>query len=525
MVLLTGLSVYLGLFFRTIQYNFYIYIMKLSSFKLILLILLLLGSRSFVYSQTESIESLHAKSESLYLAHELIELTKTNYIEGNLTNAIVFSFNALSALDKLEKQTSLKKFLIIVLAALFILLLLYFFSYRNKLKANIILQDQNEQIRAKNQEIKQKTDSLTKANKELEKLSIAANQTSNAIIIASPEGNIEWINEGYTRLYGYTLDEFFDKKGKTYIESSSNPKIEEIFNKALIEKKSQIYEADLESLDGSTYRIQTTLTPILDSENNVIRLIAIDSDITKIKEIENELKKLLTTKDKFFSIIAHDLKNPFNSIMGLAQLLVHGYDRLSPEKIKYFHSNLYQISKNGYELLINLLEWSRSQMGTIQYNPEEINLWALIEETFSLYSSKSNQKEISLINATDESSIIFADQNMLKTIIRNLVSNAIKFTNRGGAVEIIEKELDYFKEITVRDTGIGIEQKNLDKLFKLDESYTTEGTEDEIGTGLGLILCKEFVEKHGGKISIESKVGFGSKFIFTIPIPNKKTLA
>jgi len=208
--------------------------------------------------------------------------------------------------------------------------------------------------------------------------------------------------------------------------------------------------------------------------------------------------------------------------MGLAQLLVHGYDRLSPEKIKYFHSNLYQISKNGYELLINLLEWSRSQMGTIQYKPMEINLCALVEETFSLYNGKAIQKEISLINTTNEDSLIYADHNMLKTILRNLVSNALKFTDRGGAIEIIEKELDNFKEITIRDTGIGIDPEDLDKLFKLDDNFTNVGTEDESGTGLGLFLCGAFVEKHGCEIRIESKVGFGSKFIFTLPLSKQK---
>ena len=206
--------------------------------------------------------------------------------------------------------------------------------------------------------------------------------------------------------------------------------------------------------------------------------------------------------------------------MGLAQLLVHGYDRLSPEKVKYFHNNLYQISKNGYELLINLLEWSRSQMGTIQFKPVELSLPALVEETFSLYNTKAAQKEITLTNEVSEESKVIADQNMLKTILRNLVSNALKFTERGGAIEISEKNINGFKEITVRDTGIGINPQDINKLFEMEGNYTTLGTEDESGTGLGLILCKEFVEKHGGKISVESKIGFGSKFNFTLPVNN-----
>ena len=432
------------------------------------------------------------------------------------------AINSLSETNKNQKAYITKqqknKFTFITISFIFILLIVILvLLFKEKQKANKILQKQNELIRTNNIEIKQKTDHLTEVNHELEKLSIAASQTDNAILITNPDGKIEWINEGYTRLYGYSLNELIQEKGETYKQTISNTNIHAIIENVITERKSQIFEADVDSKHGKTYRINTTLTPILDKDNKVIRLIAIDSDVTKLKEVEEELQKLLITKDKFFSIIAHDLKNPFNSIMGLAQLLVHGYDRLSPEKVKYYHSNLYQISKNGYELLINLLEWSRSQMGTMQFKQAEINLYALTKETFSLYNGKAIQKEITLTNSAQEKSSVYADQNMLKTILRNLVSNALKFTDRGGAVEIIDRDLEGFKEITVRDTGIGIEHEDLKKLFKLDEGFTTEGTEEEMGTGLGLILCKEFVEKNGGKIWVESKVGFGSKFIFTLP--------
>jgi PAS domain S-box-containing protein len=420
--------------------------------------------------------------------------------------------------EKIHKQQVFRNILITGSSIILILLIFQIISFKNKKKANRILKKQNKQIQKQNIEIKQKTQYLSEVNKELEKLSIAASQTDNAILIANPTGEVEWINEGYTRLYGYTWEEFIKEKGTNIKNTSSNANIEQVFNLSLSEKKSQMYEAEIVSKNGKTYHIHTTLTPILNNQNEVDRIIAIDSDITKLKKVENELKQLLVTKDKFFSIIAHDLKNPFNSLMGLAQLLVHGYDRLTPEKVKYFHNNLYQISKNGYELLINLLEWSRSQMGTIHFKPVEISLAAIIEQTFSLYNGKASQKEINLTNSVDEKSTVLADQNMLKTILRNLVSNALKFTERGGAIEISENEVDGFKEITVRDTGIGIKPEDIGKLFKLDHGHTTEGTEDETGTGLGLILYKEFVDKHDGKIWVESKVGFGSKFIFSLPI-------
>ncbi len=448
----------------------------------------------------------------------LSELKSSYEIEKQQNKINLLSKNSQLQEEKIQKQQTFKNILIIGASLIFILLVLQIIHFRNKQKANKILRKQNDQIKAYNAEIKQKTDYLTEVNSKLEKLNIAASQTDNAIIIANPNGDIEWINEGYTRLYGYTWEEFLTKKGKNYLETSSYPNIKEVLQRTLSEKKAQMYETEFTAKNGKTIHIHTTVTPILNEKNEVIRLIAIDSDITKLKQVEKELQQLLVTKDKFFSIIAHDLKNPFNSLMGLAQLLVHGYDRLSTEKVKYFHNNLYQISKNGYELLINLLEWSRSQMGTIQFKPVELSLAALVEETFSLYNGKASQKEITLTNDVDENSVVLADQNMLKTILRNLVSNALKFTERGGAVEVSENNHNGFKEITVRDTGVGIDPKDIHKLFKLDKGHTTEGTEDETGTGLGLILCKEFVEKHGGKISIESKVGFGTKFIFTLPV-------
>ena len=495
--------------------------MKIRNLKhIIILLLFLISYSSFAQTKIDSLENVLKKTSGINRIDVLMDLSEL-YLQISPQKSIEYTREAhILIKNKNKKQKVFRNILIIGSIIILILLIQYILNYKNKIKANKILIEQNEQIRNKTLEIKLKTENLTKVNKELEKLSIATNQTDNAILISNSNGEIEWINKGYTRFYGYTLEELLNEKGETYIEASSKPEIEVIFNKALTEKKSQIYEADAVSKNGKKYRVQTTLTPILNNDNEVIRLIAIDSDVTKLKEVENELQKLLVTKDKFFSIIAHDLKNPFNTLIGLSQLLVYGYDRMNEEKIKYFHKSLYQISKNGYELLINLLEWSRSQMGSIKFKPEIQNICAVVEETFSLYNSKAVQKEILLTNKINKNSEAIADKNMLKTIFRNLISNALKFTDRGGAIEIMEKDIEGFKEISIRDTGIGIDPKDIKKLFKLDESFTTEGTEDEMGTGLGLILCKEFVEKHGSKIWVESKVGFGSKFIFTLPLSN-----
>jgi two-component system, sensor histidine kinase and response regulator len=498
--------------------------MKICCLKNISLLILLLSSNILcAQNNIDSLENILEKTSGIDRIDVLIELSEY-YIQESPQKSIEYAQEAYSLMaNNNKKQKTFRNILSGGLAIILLLLILYMLGLRNKIKANKVLSKQNEQIRNKNLEIKQKTEHLEKVNKELEKLSIAASKTDNGIMILNVNGDIEWINEGYTRLYEVTLDEIINEEGKTIFDISDYPDIKTIFNKAISENKSQIYDAIHNSKSGKKYNVRTTLTPITGQNNKVERLIAIDSDVTTLKEIEQELSKLLITKDKFFSIIAHDLKNPFNTLIGLSQLLVRGYDRMSEEKIKYFHQNLYQISKNGYELLVNLLEWSRSQMGSIEFNPEKFNLYALGKETFSLYKAKANEKEILLTNKLSEGSEITADKNMLKTVFRNIVSNALKFTERGGVIEISEKESGDSKEITIRDTGVGISPENIKKLFSVKENYTTEGTEDETGTGLGLILCKEFIDKHGGKIHIESKIGFGSKFIFTLPIETKKT--
>ncbi len=497
--------------------------MKICDPKNIIIFILFLSSNILcAQNNIDSLENILEKTSGIDRIDVLIELSES-YIQESPQKSIEYAQEAYSLMaQNNKKQKAFRNILSAGLVIILVLLILYMLSLKNKIKANKILQDQNEQIRNKNLEIKQKTEHLVTVNKEFEKLSIAASQTDNAILILNKNGDIEWINEGYTRLYEATLDEIINEQGKTIFDISDYPDIEIIFNKAISENKSQIYDAIHDSKSGKKYNVRTTLTPITGQNNKVERLIAIDSDVTTLKEVERKLNKLLITKDKFFSIIAHDLKNPFNTLIGLSQLLVRGYERMSDEKIKYFHNNLYQISKNGYELLVNLLEWSRSQMGRIEFSPEKYNLYALAKETFSLYSAKANEKEILLTNNLNEDSEIFADKNMLKTVFRNIVSNALKFTERGGVIEISEKDSNGFKEITIRDTGVGISPEVIKKLFKLDEHYTTEGTEEEGGTGLGLILCKEFIDKHGGKIHIESKVGFGSKFIFTLPLENKE---
>jgi len=237
-----------------------------------------------------------------------------------------------------------------------------------------------------------------------------------------------------------------------------------------------------------------------------------------MKESESQLKELNATKDKFFNIIAHDLKNPFTSLLGSSELLFNNINQMTTENIKKLTLILHDSAKGGFAILQNLLDWSRSQTGMLKYNPEKINLKMLIDENILNLQLPASNKEIQLSAETDEDIFITADKNMINTLLRNLLSNSLKFTHRHGKV-FVRAEIDSEKvTVSVKDTGIGISAEKIESLFRIDTKHSMPGTENEQGTGLGLKLCKEFVEKMGGKIWVESIENKGSDFKFSLPL-------
>ena len=242
-----------------------------------------------------------------------------------------------------------------------------------------------------------------------------------------------------------------------------------------------------------------------------------------LKESEVRLKELNATKDKFFSIISHDLKSPFNSIIGFSNLLTRQIQEKDYEGIGKYAMIIQQSSQRAMDLLMNLLEWSRSQTGNMTFNPEKNDISIPINEVAGLFSDSAQQKSITLYMEIEPQTLVLADRLMVSAILRNLLSNAIKFTNPGGEIVISARQNEHECLVTVADNGVGIKKEALDKLFRIDVSYSTTGTHNEVGTGLGLILCKDFVDKHKGKIWVESERGgqgekSGSKFHFTIPM-------
>jgi two-component system, sensor histidine kinase and response regulator len=232
----------------------------------------------------------------------------------------------------------------------------------------------------------------------------------------------------------------------------------------------------------------------------------------------NEQKALNLTKDKLFSIIAHDLRSPFNSLLGFSELLVKSIEKNDLRKIELYAGIINKVSNQTFELLETLLDWANLQRKQITFKPEKTGIKELIEKTVALLYGQANQKSIQLrVLASDSNVQVVADINMVKTIVRNIVSNAIKFSFKNGRIDIGFTETEKEVRIFVKDEGTGMPADVVTNLFILEVHKSVIGTDNEKGTGLGLILCKEFVEKHGGKIEVESKLGEGSKFSFTLP--------
>lgn len=236
-----------------------------------------------------------------------------------------------------------------------------------------------------------------------------------------------------------------------------------------------------------------------------------------LKISNQKLNELNATKDKFFSIIAHDLRSPFTSILGFSELLVQQIKDKDFESIEQYAGIIEQSSKKAMDLLINLLEWARSQTGRISYNPEKIDLVRFIEESAQLFDQIAFHKRITIKRTLPKNLEVVVDKHMISTVIRNLISNSIKFTRPGGEISISTQTGPGEVCVLVSDNGVGMALNRIDKIFQIDKTFSTYGTEDEKGTGLGLILCKEFVEKHGGRIWVKSEEGIGSEFSFSIP--------
>jgi len=239
--------------------------------------------------------------------------------------------------------------------------------------------------------------------------------------------------------------------------------------------------------------------------------------VITIKELQ-QLIQLNKDKNKFFSIITHDLKSPFNSIVGFSELLMEQIKEKNYEKIGEFANIILQSSNRAMDLLLNLMVWAQSQSGRMDVNPEYFDIVTLIDEVTLILNDIAEQKSIHIASTLTPSIQVNADKEMINTVMRNLISNAIKFTQPEGKITISAVDKQNELTVSVSDTGVGISKDRIEMLFNISDGYSTPGTQKEIGTGLGLILCKEFINKNNGKIWVESETGIGTTFYFSLPL-------
>lgn len=282
-------------------------------------------------------------------------------------------------------------------------------------------------------------------------------------------------------------------------------------------------ELEIVQPSGETRLLDITINPQF-RDDSFIGFFTVFRDITEWKKAEHNLissehilREANAAKDKFFSIIAHDLKNPFNSIQGFSDLLIKHYSSYDTDEVLTFIKMIRDASKQAYNLLENLLHWSRAQTGRIKFDANDTDIYELVEQTILLLEGTAKEKNIHLVNNVNKDTHAFCDPNMISTVIRNLVSNGIKFTRPTGKVTVTAKPKGKLLEVCVSDSGIGIDEMNAKKLFRIDSSFSTSGTANEEGTGLGLILCKEFTEINNGTLAFKSKPGKGTTFIITLP--------
>ncbi|MEI7828831.1 MAG: PAS domain-containing sensor histidine kinase [Prolixibacteraceae bacterium] len=359
---------------------------------------------------------------------------------------------------------------------------------------------------------------------------LLAENSTDGVSMIDREGKVVYISPAFLRRLGYKEEDwlYLDMQG---ILSKIHPDdIEriavEIQRGRDLKLPTSKYEYRIRAKSGEYIWLEDILNREFGQDGEFVRTIVNSRIITNRKQLEadlsfknEELVRVLAEKDRFFSIIAHDLKSPFNGFLGLTQLLADDLSSLTADEIRNIAVMMKNSAANLYSLLDNLLHWTRMQQGLLPFLPEVIRLHNIVDKSEEVLKELACKKEIELTNDVPVTMEVKADHNMIQTIIRNLVGNAIKFTHKGGIVSISAKKSDNdFVEMAIRDNGIGISKTILEHIFLNESTIRRNGTEGEASTGLGLILCKEFVEKHGGKIWVESEEGIGSTFYFTIPL-------
>ena len=394
--------------------------------------------------------------------------------------------------------------------------------------------DDGENLKTRNGDFAESNGEATPQDTELRMLAMVAKSTDNAVIVTDPAGRIEWVNDGFTRITEYSLEEVVGKKPGSFLQSEETDKstVAEI-GRAIAEKRPITTEILNFSKSGRRYWLHINIQPVFGVDGELQKFIAIELDLTerhaaedRIRMLNKELEEALETKNKFFSIIAHDLRAPFSGLTSMVECLANGIEIFSPEELKDFSARLLVSCRTNLRLMENLLRWARSQMKQLQPNLENLSLTQAVALCCENLKQAAAMKGITIDFDPPGDIQVEADSAMINSAVQNLISNAIKFSQRGGKIEVrIEPGENETYRIRVKDFGVGMHESIAQSLFSPAHTTHARGTEGEGGSGLGLMLVKEFISLHGGEVWCESTPGKGSEFFISLPGAAKKKLA
>lgn len=425
-----------------------------------------------------------------------------------VTVSVLLLFSAISRLRETEKELR---------------------SYKKDLEVKV--EERANEIKQKNKRLEKEIEERINSEKRLRELSEAVEQSPASVIITDKTGTIVYANPKFVQMKGYPLDEVIGRNPSFFKSAVHDRKFYNNLWKTIT--SGNIWQGEIlnKRKNGELFWEMVLISPILNDEGEIYRFVGIYEDITKQKEAEDEIQKYLDklgesefqlqqlnhSKDKFFAILAHDLKGPFSSLLGFSEFLINDFEELTLNEIKNYTINIHESTKNTFKLLENLLVWGKVQRNMIDLEFKNINLYEIANKAIELYSPEAEIKKVKLKLDMDKNCIAYADENTIATVFRNLTSNAIKFCKAEDIITISATINDKNIIVSISDTGVGISEDDLAKLFRIDVHHTSVGTAQEKGTGLGLILCKDLLEKNNSTIKVESTLGKGTKFIFNLP--------